>query len=131
MNGTRSEEILWRHLRELPYFRAMVRAVEDSFYQGMDLPAPVLDLGCGDGHFAAAAFDHPLDVGLDPWWDPLLEARTRNAYRMLIRSDGAKIPFEDKFFASVVSNSVLEHIPHLDVVLEEVARVIRPGGLFV
>ena len=25
-NGTVSEEILWRHLRDLPYFRAMVRA---------------------------------------------------------------------------------------------------------
>jgi SAM-dependent methyltransferase len=131
MNGTVSEDILWRHLRDLPYFRAMVRAVEDRFYQGLELPSPVLDLGCGDGHFASVAFDHPLDVGLDPWWGPLLEARTRNAYRMLIRSDGAKIPFPDNYFASVVSNSVLEHIPHLDEVLVEVARVIRPGGRFV
>jgi len=31
----------------------------------------------------------------------------------------------------VVSNSVLEHIPHLDVVLDEVARVIQPGGRFI
>ena len=131
MNAAPSEEILWRHLRDLPYFRAMVRAVEDSFYQDLDLPSPVLDLGCGDGHFTSVAFDHPLDVGLDPWWGPLLEARTRNAYRMLLRSDGAKIPFPDNYFASVVSNSVLEHIPHLDLVLEEVARVIRPGGWFV
>ncbi|RPJ50202.1 MAG: class I SAM-dependent methyltransferase [Chloroflexi bacterium] len=131
MNGTVSEDILWRHLRDLPYFRAMVRAVEDRFYQGLELPVPVLDLGCGDGHFASVAFDHPLDVGLDPWWGPLLEARSRNAYRMLVRSDGAKIPFPDGHFASVVSNSVLEHIPHLDEVLSEVARVIRPDGRFV
>ncbi len=125
------DEILWRHLRELPYFRAMVRAVEDSFYQDIELPAPVLDLGCGDGHFASVAFDHPLDVGLDPWWGPLLEARTRNAYRLLLRADGARIPVPDGSFASVVSNSVLEHIPHLDQVLAEVARVLRPGGRFV
>ncbi len=131
MNGTRSEEILWRHLTDLPYFRAMVRAVEDSFYQGLELPGPVLDLGCGDGHFASVAFDHPLDVGLDPWWGPLLEARIRNAYRMLVRSDGAKIPFPDGYFHSAVSNSVLEHIPHLDTVLAETARVVRPGGRFV
>lgn len=131
MNGTESEEILWRHLRDLPYFRAMVRAVEDRFYQGLELPGPVLDLGCGDGHFTSVAFDHPLDVGLDPWWDPLLEARTRNAYRMLVRSDGAKVPFSDGYFASVVSNSVLEHIPHIDAVLEEIARVTSPGGRFV
>lgn len=131
MNTPVSEDILWRHLRDLPYFRAMVRAVEDRFYQGLELPAPVLDLGCGDGHFTSVAFDHPLDVGLDPWWEPLLEANTRHAYRMLVRSDGAKIPFPDGYFASAVSNSVLEHIPHVDAVLDEVARVVRPGGRFV
>ena len=27
MNGKVSEEILWRHLRDLPYFRALVRGV--------------------------------------------------------------------------------------------------------
>jgi SAM-dependent methyltransferase len=131
MNGVHSEEILWRHLRELPYFRAMVRAVEDRFYQGLELPGPVLDLGCGDGHFASVAFDHPLDVGLDPWWEPLLESRSRNAYQMLVRSDGAKVPFENGHFASAVSNSVLEHIPHVEDVLAETARVVRSGGRFV
>src|SRR5205823_4524499 len=34
----------------------------------------------------------------------------------------------DKSIATVVSNSVLEHLPHLDAVLEAVARVLRPGG---
>ena len=131
MNKAVSEEILWRHLRDLPYFRAMVRAVEDRFYQGLELPGPVLDLGCGDGHFASVAFDHPLDVGLDPWWEPLLEARSRKAYCMLVRSDGAKVPFADGYFESAVSNSVLEHIPHLEEVLVETARVVRPGGRFV
>ncbi len=116
---------------DLPYFRAMVRAVEDSFYQGLDLPDPVLDMGCGDGHFASVAFDHSLDVGVDPWWEPLREAKTRDAYRMLICSDGAKVPFEDGYFASAVSNSVLEHIPHVEDVLTELARVVRPGGRFV
>ncbi len=126
-----SDDILWRHLKDLPYFRAMVRAVEDSFYQGLELPGPVLDLGSGDGHFTSVAFDHPLDVGLDPWWAPLYESRTRNAYRMLIQADGAKTPFPSQHFASVVSNSVLEHIPHVDSVIAEIARVIQPGGRFV
>lgn len=131
MNAAANDEILWRHLSDLPYFRAMVRAVEDRFYQGLELPGPVLDLGCGDGHFASAAFDKPLDVGLDPWWEPLIEARQRKAYRLLVRSDGARAPFADGYFASAVSNSVLEHIPHVDVVLKETARLVRSGGRFV
>ena len=126
-----SDDILWRHLKDLPYFRAMVRAVEDSFYQGLELPGPVLDLGSGDGHFTSVAFDQALDVGLDPWWPPLFESRSRKAYRLLVQADGARSPFPGGYFASAVSNSVLEHIPHVDHVIDEIARVVRPGGRFV
>ena len=131
MTQTQNEDILWRHLMDLPYFRAMVRAVEHSFYQGLDLPGPVLDMGCGDGHFASVVFDHPLDVGVDPWWTELLSAKKMGSYRHLVRSDGARVPFGDGHFASAVSNSVLEHIPHVDDVVKEIARVVRPGGRFV
>lgn len=119
-----------RQLRELPAFRALLRAVEADFYQQLPMPAPVLDLGCGDGHFAEAAFASQLDIGLDPWWAPLEEARTRNQHRWLTHADGATMPFRDESFGSVVSNSVLEHIPEVDPVLGEVARVLAPGGCF-
>lgn len=126
-----TDDILWRHLRELPYFRAMVRAVEDSFFQGLELPEPVIDLGSGDGQFAKAAFSRQLCVGLDPWWAPLRESRDLEAYRLLVQADGARSPFRDGEFASAVSNSVLEHIPHVDQVAAEVNRILKPGGLFV
>ena len=41
------------------------------------------------------------------------------------------MPFADGEFASVVSNSVLEHIPFLDPVLAETARVLQQGGYFI
>ncbi len=131
MNGLRDEQILWRHLNSLPYFRAMVRAIEDSFYQGLDLPHPVLDLGSGDGHFTSVAFAEPLDVGIDPWWGPLYDSKGYHAYRMLIQGDGGALPFATHSFSSVISNSVLEHIPHVDRVIHEISRVLRPGGRFV
>jgi SAM-dependent methyltransferase len=124
------DQILWRHLSELPYFRAMLRAVEDSFYQNLDLPSPTLDVGSGDGHFASVAFNRPLDVGLDPWAAPMAEARARQTYRLLVQADAARSPFLDGWFASAVSNSVLEHIPHIEAVLADVARVMRPGAVF-
>jgi SAM-dependent methyltransferase len=125
------DRIHWRHLRDLPYFRAMLRAVEDSFYQDLKLEAPILDLGCGDGHFASVAFSQPLDVGLDPWHEALHEADTRRAYIHAIQADGAIQPFEDRYFGGAISNSVLEHIPHIQQVLNELGRVMKPGGLFV
>jgi SAM-dependent methyltransferase len=126
-----TKEYLWVNLRDLPYFRALLRAVEARTYDGIDLPSPILDLGCGDGHFASIAFDRPLDVGVDPWWGPIKEAHSRKAYTYLAQSDGARLPFPDGYFASAISNSVLEHIPHLDEVLAEVWRVLKPESLFV
>ncbi len=119
-----------RQLCELPAFRALLRAVEARFYKDLPMPGPVLDLGCGDGHFASVAFSQRLDVGLDPWWGPLQEAQERDCYAVLTHADGARMPFPAASFATVVSNSVLEHIPEVTPVLAEVARVLRPGGAF-
>lgn len=124
------KDYLGLQLQDMPYFRAVLRAVEARFYQDYPLPEPVLDLGCGDGHFATIAFDKPLAVGLDPWTGPVREAAGRRFYRLTIQSPGDRIPFQDASFASAISNSVLEHIPDVQAVLMELARVLRPGGLF-
>ncbi|MGA9398769.1 MAG: methyltransferase domain-containing protein [Anaerolineaceae bacterium] len=131
MNSVDLDRILWRHLRDLPYFRAMLRAVEDSFYQDIQLVPPTLDLGCGDGHFASVAFARPLDIGLDPFHEAVHEADARKAYLQSIQADGAIQPFDDEFFGSAISNSVLEHIPYIQEVLNELGRVMKQGGLFV
>lgn len=122
---------LWLQISSLPYFRGLLRAVEARFYENIDLPVPTLDLGCGDGHFASLAFTRPLDVGLDPWTGPVHQAAKRGSYLEVIQGNGDQIPFEDAHFASAVSNSVLEHIPDLDPVLKEMARVLKPGAQFI
>ncbi len=124
------KDFLFLHLRGLPYFRALIRSVEAAYYQTLDLPAPTLDVGCGDGHFASLTFDRPIDVGLDPWHGPIHEAKRYGAYRWLVEADGARAPFANSTFASAFSNSVLEHIPHIDAVLADVARVLQPGAPF-
>jgi SAM-dependent methyltransferase len=131
LDGDALDRILWRHLSALPYFRGFLRAVEDRFYQEVERPAPVLDLGSGDGHFASVAFDPQPDIGLDPWMGPMKEARRREAYRLLILGEGARIPAADASFNTVTSVSVLEHIPEIAPVIAEVARVLKPGGRFV
>jgi SAM-dependent methyltransferase len=124
------KDFLYLHLCELPYFRALIRGIEASYYQDLDLQRPILDVGCGDGHFASLTFDHPLDVGVDPWHRPIHEARKRACYRLLVEGDAGQNPFPDETFGSAISNSVLEHIPHVDAVLKETARVLKPGALF-
>ncbi|NQS90989.1 MAG: class I SAM-dependent methyltransferase [Chloroflexi bacterium] len=125
------KDYLTLHLRDLPYFRALLRAVEARFYKEISLPAPVLDLGCGDGHFASLAFDQPLDMGLDPWWGPIQEAAILTSYNHLVCAMGNQMPYPNDYFSSAISNSVLEHIPDLDPVIAETARVLKPGAPFI
>jgi len=125
-----TKDFLWLHLRDLPYFRAMLRAVEAQFYQAYPLEPPVLDVGCGDGHFASVTFDRPLDVGLDVGDATMRQAARLGGYHLLVLGDGGVMPFPDAYFGSAVSNSVLEHIPHVRQVLGEVSRVLKPGATF-
>jgi SAM-dependent methyltransferase len=125
-----AKDYLWLQLKELPYFRAVLRAVECRFYQDYPLESPTLDLGCGDGHFATVAFDRRLEVGIDPWTAPVLEAGQRGGYCLTVQGYGDRLPFPDGYFSSAVSNSVLEHIPDLDATVNEIGRVMKPGALF-
>ena len=77
------------------------------------------------------AFSHPLDVGLDPGTEALHEADARKAYIHAVQADGAIQPFEDRSLGGAISNSVLEHIPHIQEVLNELGRVTVPGSLFI
>jgi len=125
-----ADDVLWRNILALPYFRSLLRAVESQFYKDIDLPSPTLDVGCGEGHFAELTFTRKIEVGLDPAYESLQEALTRQAYNLLTEADGGKMPYPDKYFASAFSNSVLEHIPHVEKVLHETARVLKPGAVF-
>lgn len=130
LSKTDIERICSQQLFHLPYFRGMLRAVEQSFYEQEELEEPIYDLGAGDGHFAWALFKNQNVIGVDPWWQPLMEAKARKVYPLLVQSEGARAPILSGSCSSAISNSVLEHIPDVQPVLDEVARVLKPGGKF-
>ncbi len=126
--AAKENEYLWPMLKSLPYFRALLRSVEAAFYKDVSLQKPCLDIGCGDGHFAELVFDHAISLGMDPAHASLKEAKGRGSYEMLVQANGDQQPFPSKHFASAISNSVLEHIPQVELVLEESARLLKPGA---
>jgi SAM-dependent methyltransferase len=125
-----TERILRAHLREMPFHRVLIRTIEARILLETVLPRPVLDIGSGDGHFGSILFPGGADVGLDRGLADLAEARGRGVYRLLVGADSGAMPFPDDRFASVVSNCVFEHIPDIDRTICEIARVLRPGGVF-
>ena len=120
-----------QHLRTVPVHRAIIRATEARLFATVDLPRPLLDVGCGDGDFAAQVRAAPVDAGIDLAPDEVRQAAARPVYARAAVASGAALPFADATFASVMSNCVLEHIPPLDETLREIARVLQPGGAFV
>src|SRR6266542_1213851 len=53
------------YLRVSPAALAVWRAIEAKHLATVELPRPLLDLGCGFGEFASVVFDEPVDIGLD------------------------------------------------------------------
>jgi SAM-dependent methyltransferase len=125
-----TERILRAHLAEMPLHRVIMRSIEASILSEVPLPRPVLDVGCGDGHFASVLFPDGTDAGLDPGMEECAESRSRGVYRFVIRGDSGAMPFASGSFASAVSNCVFEHIPDIERTIREIARVVRPGGTF-
>ncbi len=126
-----TDDLLWRHLKSVPAFRSLLRAIEARFYKNIDLPQPILDIGCGDGHFSKMVFGEPTSIGVDPWWGPLNKARQANAFKAELQCLGDALPFTDQHFSSIISNSVLEHILDHQAVLREANRVLKPEGRLV
>jgi SAM-dependent methyltransferase len=90
----------------------------------------MLDLGCGHGRFTAIVFgtNQYITVGCDLLRYQLVTARDSGAYRTVTLADGERLPHASDAFATVLANSVLEHIPNPVPILEEVARVLQVGG---
>ena len=90
----------------------------------------VLDLGCGDGAFAAALLDAGCAVTMaDVAGEALRRARARAAGAgavMLV--EGAPLPFVEDAFDLVWAGEVLEHVADVVGLLAEVRRVLRWGG---
>ena len=95
----------------------------------------VLDLGCAGGFMAEAVAVRGANVtGIDPAADAVEAARRHaEAGELGIVYDvgvGEALPYDATAFDAVVCVDVLEHVADLQKVLAEVARVLRPGGLF-
>jgi 2-polyprenyl-6-hydroxyphenyl methylase/3-demethylubiquinone-9 3-methyltransferase len=94
----------------------------------------VLDLGCGGGFMAEALAERGAKViGIDPS-APAIEAAREHAKAAGLAIDyrvgtGEAIPAENESLDCVVVVDVLEHVADPAVVLDEIRRVLKPGGL--
>lgn len=101
----------------------------------------VLDLGCGEGrHVHGLHMLHDVNViGVDLDTPSIQKAREgldslptsegeRNHLTAFSVCNALSLPFADDTFDAIICSEVLEHIHPYNEVLDEIRRVLKPGG---
>jgi SAM-dependent methyltransferase len=101
----------------------------------------LLDLGCGFGRHAFEALRRGGRVVACDMAFPELEQVVGTAEAMRgageigpdllcasVNGDGTRLPFADNSFDRIIASEVMEHVPDDLCALEELTRVLRPGG---
>jgi SAM-dependent methyltransferase len=106
----------WLHeIRRIEFVRTMR-------YVPLGPDSTVLELGCGEGFQLDLLRERFRRVfAVDP--EAIPDSRTGFA-----KCVAEALPFPDRFFDLVVSSSVTEHLTDRQRAMEEVRRVLRPGG---
>lgn len=140
MDSQKIKHFFRQYMRLRPIFLSYLRSIELTlFSEYFQVPEnkKVLDFGCGDGSFLATLLQGKvkgkLITGLDI--DATAEkefalARGYDVYSELVAYDGGKLPFANASFDLLFSSSVMEHVADLKLNLQELSRVLKPGGKF-
>jgi len=123
--------VLYGHRDESEARRAVA-----SFGQLFDHRGPVLDLACGNGRYVSALMEAGVDArGVDLSSFLLREAvRERGLGGRVVRGDMRRLPIRGGSVGGVISMftsfGYFDHDLDNLSVLQEVARVLEPGGVF-
>lgn len=93
----------------------------------------IVDLGCDDGSITQKLCEgkgfseiHGVDIN-----ENQLELAKKRGIITHATTLNNELPFENESFDVVISNQVIEHLYDSDLFLDEVYRVLKPGGYFV
>jgi len=109
----------------LYHSRIVTNMLEGVKFRDGRISDKILDVGCGTG-FVSQLYPNFDITGLDIS-DGMLE---RNPYTW-IKASAESIPFPNNHFDFVVCRSLLHHLDDPAMGLEEMFRVLKPGGTWV
>jgi SAM-dependent methyltransferase len=107
-----------------PFYIIRSRLARSIAGRASEIEGRVLDFGCGSQPYRGD-FAHVADyVGVDV----AVSGHSQTSSKVDIYYDGRTLPFPDASFDAVISFEVFEHVFNLDEILDEIRRVLKPGG---
>jgi ubiquinone/menaquinone biosynthesis C-methylase UbiE len=94
----------------------------------------ILDVGCGDGNFSTLigkACNAKEIYGIEISEKGVESAKKKGVKCYKLDIDEEYFPFENNYFDAVFAGEIIEHLFDPDHFLDEVYRVMKPGGIFV
>jgi len=105
-----------------------LRAIMDRLGPSIDRPK-LLDVGSGRGRFTAKLRSLGFDVvGIDPVPAVVQSARELYPDVNFQLASATSLPFPDHSFDLAICVETLEHIPDTQLAIQEINRVLKPGG---
>jgi demethylmenaquinone methyltransferase / 2-methoxy-6-polyprenyl-1,4-benzoquinol methylase len=141
-DGPRIREMFGRVAPRYDLLNHLLSASFDHLWRrklarALDLPtgSRVLDLCCGTGDQSVALQKRSFAVTAADFCLPMLalarpKFRRRPRPPVLLQADALSLPFADACFDAATVSFGLRNVADLDRALAEIARVVRPGGMF-
>jgi ubiquinone/menaquinone biosynthesis C-methylase UbiE len=110
-------------------------AIQFVLDQALPLDGAVLEVGTGKGRFLVELARHvaavaTVDIAAEEQQCARLNARYAGVEEKIqfVMQDAARLPWRDCPFDAAVTVNAMHHIAHFEQVMQEMLRVVKPGG---
>lgn len=118
----------WNNLYERPFMQSCLSSLAGK---------NVLDLGCASGYYTNYALEQGAAsvtaVDISPGWIQRLQSSTHNSRLRIVCADiSLPMPWlKDNTFDCIIASLVIHYLKDWNGLLNEMFRVLKPGGLVV
>jgi len=91
-----------------------------------------LEASCSAGYMSVYLGSHfPILDAIDIDEEAIKNARAKNSKKNIIyhKMDALNMSFEDSSYDIVICNQMYEHVPNANRLMDEIYRVLKPGGI--
>lgn len=114
-----------------PAALALRECVRLAAMRGVELPEPILDVGCGDGIFARLCYPERQVWGIDINPSEIRRAQSTATYSTLICGSITSSDLPKGYFKSAIANCSLEHVPDIHAAFRTIAESLAKDAPFV